>query len=254
MFHFISKILAFLISPITWVFILLIWTIFTKSSKRKKILLFSSFLTLFIFSNRFIINEVIRYWEVPINTIHEDKKYDYAIVLGGYSVYDPEWDRLEFIGAADRLFVPLQMYHQNQIQHFILSGGSGSIEYPERKEAIGVQKFLSQIGVKEKHIIIEPDSKNTHENAMFTKKILDSLQLKNKSILLVTSSLHMRRAKGCFEKENINFDILSVDRHSADRSFHYKVLLLPSADALSGWYYLIHEMVGYLSYVLAGYI
>lgn len=254
MFNIVSKILAFTISPITWVFVLLLIGILHKNSRKKKLFLLSSLLTLFIFSNRFLINEAVKLWEVPINSISADKKYDYAIILGGYSVYDPDWDRIEFVGSADRLFAPLQMYQQKQIKKFILTGGTGSLEYPERKESIGVRKFLIEIGVKNKDILLEPNSKNTHENALMTKQLIDSLSINDKTFLLVTSSTHMRRAKGCFTHENIDFEILSVDRHSADRSFHYEVLLIPSADALAGWYYLMHEMIGYFSYVLAGYI
>ncbi len=190
MFFIISKLLAFLIRPVTWVFIFLLYSLFSRSPKRKRKALLVALLTLFIFSNKFLINEVVMLWEVPVNNIDKDKKYDYAIILGGYSVYDEGWARIEFIGAADRLFVPLQMYQKNQVDNFILSGGGGDIYHPERREAIGVKNFLMDLNVQEKNILPEIYSKNTHENAAFVKQLIDSLDINDKSFLLVISAIH----------------------------------------------------------------
>src|SRR6185436_19436748 len=98
-----------------------------------------------------------------------------------------------------RLFQALELYHRGRLKKIMFSGGSGSIRYPNHKEGLYVKKYLQTIHIPDSALIIESESKNTLENARFSKKILDSLKL-NGSILLVTSAFHMPRALACFKK------------------------------------------------------
>ena len=109
MFFILSKIFAFLIRPIIWVFLLLICVLFFKK-KRKKLLLFS-ILTFWIFSNAFICDEVARLWEVEAKGIENIiEKYDVGIVLGGMSEYDFNYKMLNFNEHADRVIFTEQLY------------------------------------------------------------------------------------------------------------------------------------------------
>ena len=66
--------------------------------------------------------------------------------------------------------------------------------------------FLVEFGVPNNRIISESKSKNTRENALYTKGMMDSLKIH--TIALVTSSLHMRRSVGTFSK--LGFDVIPV--------------------------------------------
>jgi uncharacterized SAM-binding protein YcdF (DUF218 family) len=62
-----------------------------------------------------------------------------------------------------------------------------------------VKKYLKSINFPDSALIVESESKNTYENALFTKKMIDSLNL-NGSFILVTSAIHMPRAMAVFKK------------------------------------------------------
>src|ERR1700722_11661615 len=104
MFFIISKLLAFIIAPITWVTALLIWALLTKDARKKRKLVIITFIVFYFFSNSFIIDESMRPYETP--AIQENEltgKYDAAIVLGGMIAYDPAFVRPQFDRSVDRL-------------------------------------------------------------------------------------------------------------------------------------------------------
>ena len=59
MFFYLSKILSFLISPISWIVIFLLIAIFAKDARRKKRSLITSVVLLLFFTNSFILDEFI---------------------------------------------------------------------------------------------------------------------------------------------------------------------------------------------------
>ncbi|MCD4679537.1 MAG: hypothetical protein K8S00_04040, partial [Bacteroidales bacterium] len=65
MFFYLSKILSFLLQPLTWIIILMLLALVNRNKKKLKRLLFIAFITLYLFSNPFIVDEVIRVWECP---------------------------------------------------------------------------------------------------------------------------------------------------------------------------------------------
>ena len=47
-------------------------------------------------------------------------------------------------------------------------------------------------GVRKKDILLENQSRNTHENAIYSLKIIEEENIEGK-VLLITSAFHMRR-------------------------------------------------------------
>ena len=107
-------------------------------------------------------------------------------------------------------------------------------------------------GVPETDILYEDKSRNTHENAQFTKQLLAG-QPQLKKLLLVTSAFHMRRAKACFEKEGVNVDHFTTDFYTTDRFFTLDKLLIPQEVYLYQWQILFHEILGDITYRIVGY-
>ena len=58
-------------------------------------------------------------------------------------------------------------------------------------------------------MLIEPNSRNTAENAEFTKPLLASINAH--TVLLVTSAFHMPRAVGSFRKQGMSVNPWPVD-------------------------------------------
>jgi len=254
MFFFISKILHFLISPFTWVFVLLVLGILLKTPKKKKRLLIALVVLLYFFSNNFIFDEFIRAYEdrdASFSEIHQ--QYDVAIILGGFTTYDEELKMEQFHQSIDRLLHGMELYKTGKAKKMMLVGGSGSIAKPNEKEALILFNFLVKLGIPQKDIIVESASKNTHENAINTTKILNETY-KNGSFILVTSGYHMPRAKRCFKKTGLIITPFSVDQYAGPRKYELDHLLIPDAQVLFKWNMLVHEWTGFIIYKLMGYI
>jgi uncharacterized SAM-binding protein YcdF (DUF218 family) len=255
MFFYLSKFLSFVISPMVWIVAMLLFSLFLKNEKRAKKLRVAAVLMLLICSNSFLVDECFRKWE-PVTPDHDlmDTKYEGAIVLGGIGEVDLRLKKISFGWGGDRLFQTLALYHKGRIKKIIFTGGSGSIEFPDKKEGLYVKKYLKSIHVPDSTTIIESESKNTYENAVFTKKLLDSLNLKG-NFLLVTSAYHMPRALAVFKKAGYqNLTPYITNKASGIRRFSFDHLFIPSAGALFSLEALIHEWVGYLIYRLKGYV
>ena len=253
MFFILSKLLSFVIAPLTWVFVLLLWAFLTKVDKRKKKLLLIAVSLLYVFSNAFLFNEAMGAWELQTKKYEELKTYDAGIVLGGMLAYDGEFDRLMFLRGTDRLMQAIELYKKGYIKKILFTGGSGSVLHQDMKEGVFAHRFLLTIGIPEHDIIIESESNNTRENAIFSKIILDK-QLPAGKFLLITSAFHMRRAIGCFSKAGVQTDYYSTDRYSGMRSFEIDNLLIPNAASMMHWQMLIHEMIGFVVYKISGYV
>ena len=246
MFFILSKILAFLIRPIVWVFLMLIIAVLFKRS-RKKILLLSVF-TFWFFSNAFICDEISSLWEHDTSSIENiQTKYDVGVVLGGMSAFDSKTNTVNFNKNADRLIYTEKLYRKGIINKILISGGSGMLINNQYKEAFIMRNHLIENGIPDDDIIIENKSRNTKENAFLSAEILKR-DFQNKSVLLITSALHMKRAIFCFEKAGIEVASFSTDNTNSNRNLQLEYLLLPNSKSFEKWESIIHEWVGYLVY------
>ncbi len=80
----------------------------------------------------------------------------------------------------------------------VFSGGSGDINYPEAKEATVAMNYLNAYGLDTDLVFYEMDSRNTYENAIFSKELMNPTEGQN--WILVTSAFHMPRSVGIFEQ------------------------------------------------------
>ncbi len=239
--------------PLTWILLILFFALFTKSERKRKVALILVTVLLCIFTNPFFSNEAWLLWEVPPTPVATLAHYDAAIILTGITNQEKSpHDRIYTAAGADRFLHPLQLYKQGLVKKIIISGGSGSLLKKYSSEAAEIKQVLVYAGVPETAILVEDKSRNTHENAQFTKALLlqhPELQ----KLLLVTSAFHMRRAAGCFKKEGVPVIPFSTDFYTMDRGFTPDKLIIPSEECLYHWQKLFHEIVGYVVYRIMGY-
>ncbi|MCF6242750.1 MAG: YdcF family protein [Bacteroidales bacterium] len=239
--------------PLSWVFILLIFAFFIKKQKVKKKLLYSAVIVLYIFSNSSLFHLINAAWSMPAIELSDNQNYKYAIVPDGMANFDNQVKRIRFSASADRLFQAIYLYKTQKIEKLIISGGSGDILHPDLLESEIIKDYLIKIGIPQKDILIENKSKNTHENAFYTAELLRNIHFTD-TCVLITSAMHMPRAKACFKKEGVK--ILSYpSTQILEKNFYSPAnLLLPQADVLSNWQQLFHEIAGYIVYWLRDYI
>jgi len=253
MFFILSKILYFLITPIIWVFILLVWAVLTKKPNRKKKILWATLIIFYIFSNAFITDEFVRAYEERNQTYTElAETYDVAIVLGGFSNYDASQELVQFHSATDRLMAGLKLYKTGRAKKLMIVSGSGQIMKPDEKEALFIEDYLLKIGIPATDLIIESESRNTRENAVNTANILNKKYI-NGNYILITSAMHMPRAKRCFKKVGLSITPFSVDQQAGERKYLIDHLFIPDTDSFLRWQSLIKEWIGFITYKVMGY-
>lgn len=247
MFFVLSKIIGALLKPLLWVVLLLLLGLWKKKYMRKS--LWISLVLVFVFGNKFLANKVMSAYEYPLQELNFAKKYDYVVVLGGFSRNRLDNGRLELNEAGDRLLAGLDLLRIGQVKKVIISGGDGSLYRTGIDEASEVKQYLEQVGYDTDKIIIEPKSKNTYENAVNTAKILSD----SSKVILITSAFHMPRAAKCFSKHNIDFTPYPVD-YLMDGSSPYSPsgILIPSGTAFKKWEILLKEWVGLIAYKVSG--
>lgn len=256
MFFIISKVFGFLTSPFTWIAAGIIYALITKIPQRKQKAIIFSCAIFLIFSNEFLAEEALRTLEIENSNFKEDEQYDVGIILGGMIRYDAQNDRVIFNQNVDRLLQPMILQRQGKIKKLLISAGSGDINHPEIKEAILLRRVASELGFDTNDVWIESNSRNTRENAAFSKEILQQ-KFKNyneQKILLITSATHMKRSLGCFEKVGIKAIPYGTAKLSGPRDIHFKKLFIPNVFAIHAWEIFFHETFGIWTYKLAGYI
>jgi uncharacterized SAM-binding protein YcdF (DUF218 family) len=252
MFFYLSKLLNFIIHPLLWVFVLLLLSLIFK--KKSRAWLVGALMVFIFFSNPLLSNYVMDQWELPATPKENIPLSEVGIVLTGALSHDPELEeQLHFNDAADRLTEAMVLYREGFIKKILITGGSWAIQDQAFQESEVMKSFLVINDFPEEDIIIESNSRNTHENALYTAKVLKEQNLLDRRHLLITSAFHMRRSLGCFAKEEVNVIPYPVDF----RSSHVLLdigWLLPAPGAFSNWNMLIKEWMGIVAYKIAGYI
>lgn len=255
MFFILSKILSFLVHPFSWILIAVAIGLLTKRPKLKKWSLRGAGIAVLFFTNTVIFCEFTRLWEPEGTKISDVGHYDAAVVLGGMAEYDNNLERLSLRRGGDRIWQAINLYHLGKVDKIMIVGANGDIFEKGLNEAVQFKTVLLEWGISEEDLIIEENSKNTHENAVETKKVLAS-HPEVQNFLLVTSALHMPRSKACFEKEGFtNFDVFTTDHFTGPkRGYTFEQFIVPNISNMTDWSKLIHEWIGYVTYLMAGYV
>lgn len=250
MFFILSKILFFLLVPFYWIVLLLIWRWLSKNQKLKKRLLVLAVLIAVLFTNPYLYRSLMMAWQPAPVTLSPGKKYEAGIVLGGMSGYDKN-NRGYFGDNADRFIQTANLYHQGIIKKIIVSGGTGSLSQDNLAEAPFLRTQFLANGIHDSDIIIESRSRNTYENAVYSKKITDSLHLQP-PFILITSAMHMKRSENVFKKANLDCVSFPCDYKVNAENFSIEDYIIPNISLLNKWAFLLKEIVGLYIYKLTG--
>ncbi len=249
MFFILSKIVAFIADPLVFITAFFILGLFVRTKYRRRRYLLISFVLLLFFSNGFIYKVVFNQWEIKPNQRKE--KYDYGILLGGMISLNSTKEDIKFGESSDRLLYTAQLYQDSVINKIIITGASGSLQ-SEIIEAEFLKAYLIKIGIPETDIICETKSQNTHQNASYTAELLSANHKPTPSCLLITSDFHYRRAIACFKKNNLHVD--PYLKNLKQKTISIEDYIQPQSAYLYKWRILLHEIIGYYTYQVMGYI
>ena len=260
-FFILAQILSFLIFPLTWIIALFLLALFLKNKKWARRCLIYGIIILLFFTNSFIANVAVGFWEYPITLDDEmTSDYDVGIVLGGGMVtIDAQNKRMTFRDNVDRMLQAAYLYKKGKIKKILFSGGSGSLIFRDMRESVLLKKYWLDLGIPDSVMLVDTISDNTYQNAIYSAKILNNVCPHGK-FLLITSSIHLRRAMGCFKKAGIKVIPYGTNKRTGNffygmsHYFDFKTYFIPNIQAIGTWDQLFHEITGYFIYSLKGYI
>lgn len=254
MFFIFSKLLQFAVSPAVWLLLLLLAALLARRPLVRRRWLRAAAVFTLLATNAGLANEALRAWELPPVGLAQLPPHDVAVLLTGITEpHKSPHDRIYLTSGADRLTNALWLYRAGKVRRIIISGGSGSVRAVARTEAHDLTTLLRLAGVPAAAILREERSRNTRENALYVRQLL-AHHPDIRSLVLVTSAFHQRRALGCFRRAGLAVTPFPAGYHSIDRSFSPAFWLIPDANALAQWSRLLHELTGYAVYKAAGYL
>jgi len=150
--------------------------------------------------------------------------------------------------AAARIIAIAKLARDYPNARIVYSGGDASLADNEAPEADFLYPLLDSFGIPRERVLLESRSRNTAENAAFTKALVNPKP--GERWLLVTSAQHMPRAIGCFRRVGFAVEAYPVAWHT-----RRQLRLGPMETLGRGLHSLddaVHEWIGLVAYWLTG--
>ena len=221
---YLHKLLPLFIMPIV-VFLGLILICNYKGYK-KLIYLFS--ILFYIISTPIFSNFIMKIveGEYKYQKLENLEKVDAIVILGGMlkiyefeNNYTVEWE------DADRFFKGIELYNSFKSDKIVFTGGKSLFNMTAVSEGSVLKNYALKYGVLEEDIIVTKEVLNTYDESLAVSEVLGE----NKTVILVTSAFHMKRAKLLFEKQNVKIIPYKVDFKSSINSRLYFIDFIPNS-------------------------
>ena len=151
--------------------------------------------------------------------------------------------------AADRLLAPAELARRYPNARIVFTGGTSNLVSTDAREADYSAPILENAGVPKERLILERESRNTYENAIFTKRLVAPKP--GERWLLVTSAFHMPRSMGIFRKAGFDVEAYPVDWRMGGRDELFS-FGNNGADGLGRTDVAVREWIGLVAYRLMG--
>lgn len=264
MFVYFSKLLPLFVYPLGLVFILLMVALaLKKDGKSRRTLLIISVILIWLASNRWVSYALARSLEWRNLPSDSALQADVIVLLGG-GTESADYPRpiTEINGAGDRVLYAAHLYHAGAAPHILVSGGNLAFSAARgATPAAEMTELLQMLGVPLDAIWSQARSQNTYEDAVYSAEMLRENQITE--VILVTSAMHMPRAKALFERQGIavksapvDFTITEQNWESAFRPHlgEFVLNLIPNSSALGLTTSVVKEYLGTLIYGLRGWL
>lgn len=176
---------------------------------------------------------------------------DGIVVLGGSIWPDVSAARgvVKLDDAAERITATVELARRYPNARIIFSGGSAALMFDQLPEAPFAVKEFEALGVAPDRITAEEQSRNTVENAVFSRLIADPKP--GERWLLVTSAYHMPRGMAVFRAAGFPVEAYPVDWRTRGSADLFK-LSSSLSEGLSRTDTAAHEWVGLVAYRITG--
>jgi uncharacterized SAM-binding protein YcdF (DUF218 family) len=204
-------------------------------------------------STPFVAGQIYRHIEsrFPPTPMTDIPALGCMIVLGGTlgAALPPRID-VEMNEAVDRIYKTAALYRAGKAPAVIVTGGNQPWSESMVAEADLIRDLLMEWGVPKDAIFLEGSSRNTRENALYSKNILNAINCDN--ALLITSAAHMPRAVAAFHSVGVNVTPVSTDVRVVNDGMPALADFLPNAGALAMTSDGLREWIGQKVYAWQG--
>jgi uncharacterized SAM-binding protein YcdF (DUF218 family) len=173
-----------------------------------------------------------------------------VIILGGAedSRSNPPRELAGLNEAAERITEAVALARRFPAARVVFTGGSAALLTTELPESVTIGRLLEALGVAKERIMLESRSRDTYENAVLTKRLLDPGP--GQRWLLITSGWHMPRAIGCFRRAGFPVEPWPVDYRTTGRPELWPKGAI--TDGLRQMDFIMREYVGLIMYYVRG--
>lgn len=252
-FFWISKLAWLFIAPDSLLILLILigtWLLWKQNQKwAKRIFTTVSIAVLII--GLFPVGEWLLYpLESKFKVNPDLGKVDGIIVLSG--AISPSrsftWKQIILNNSAERIITSVVLSKKYPNAKLVFTGGSGSMIDKQHKHADAAKLFYQEQGLDISKIIFESESRNTYENIILTKKLVNPKE--NEHWVVITTAWHMPRSIGIFCKANWKVTPYPVDfRSKPDNLFR---IGWGFSGHLSNLTTGVKEWIGFVTYSLTG--
>ncbi|MEM8600947.1 MAG: YdcF family protein [Bacteroidota bacterium] len=214
--YVLSKLLPQLVYPLGLTCVVLVVAAWRAKQGGRRWVLFA-LAVLWLGSNRYVAYPFFGALEsraVELRAAVPDSAQAGAIVVlgGGTQARDAPRRTAEVSEAGDRVLYAAHLWRTGHAPLVVVSGGNANFDpQGEADEAEGMAALLRFIGLPDSALVLEAASRNTYENAVETKRLLDARGISD--VWLVTSAFHMDRAQRTFEAQGLTVYAAPTDFH-----------------------------------------
>ncbi|SVD00302.1 uncharacterized protein METZ01_LOCUS353156 [marine metagenome] len=245
-----------LLQPVAIIWIILIlmcaWQIY-KRQHRWAAINGGMFLFLFLFGSTTLSSNLIGTLEKPyIDGINDgNATADAVVVLGGYtSGGDEELTGIDARDSFDRILTGVELIREGKADRLFVGGGMYRSNDGRKSEFSVIEPWIKRWDLTDVPIDTLGDSGNTYGESQAVRKLMD----KNgwKTILLVTSASHMKRAEAVFLSSGV--DVTAVACDFDEWPYRGEWNFFPSTGRLKTIQIWMYESAGWMYYRSKGWI
>jgi uncharacterized SAM-binding protein YcdF (DUF218 family) len=151
--------------------------------------------------------------------------------------------------APDRIIAAAALALRYPSARVVFSGGSANLISNDAREADYAGAIFESLGIAKSRLIMERRSRNTQENAEFSKALVAPKD--GERWLLVTSAFHMPRSVGLFRKAGFDVEPYPVDWRVGGRDDLFTFTCI-AVDGLGRMDIAVREWIGLIAYRATG--
>jgi uncharacterized SAM-binding protein YcdF (DUF218 family) len=255
MFFYLSKIFWFFMQPLNLAIFLLLAGLLAALFRRRRRLAAAGTVFAFLI---LALSAWTSLGAVMLNPLEErfprpplPQKVDGIVVLGGgfEGAINLVRGGYELNAGGDRMVETAILALRFSNAKVVVSGGTGELLLEGEGDATTAPRLLGALGVSADRLVLENKSRNTYENAIFTKELVTPKP--GETWLLVTSAFHMPRAKALFDKAGFPTVPWPVDYRTSGKE-GVGPFRDNAADSLQTTTMAIREWIGLTAYWLSG--